>query len=71
MLAHELAAELLKCENLPVSASVDISTCEDDYRGGRNIFTTDMMGVNAYEGDAGEITLLFAADPEDSHGNKF
>ena len=68
MKAHELAQELLECEDLEVNASVDISTCDDD--GGRRIFTVDCMGVNNYSGDAGEITILFYAHPEDNEGKK-
>ena len=66
MKAHELAKLLLESENLEVNASIDISTCDDD--SDRSIFTINCMGINNSGGDAGEITILFFANPEDNQG---
>ena len=66
--SHELARQLLRGENFPVRASIDISTCDDD--SGRRIFSTDCMGVNNINGDGGEITILFEADPVDNYKNE-
>jgi hypothetical protein len=66
MTSHELARELLKCEDLEVTASLDISTGDDD--SGRRIFTNGCFGVNNFTGDAGVITILFDADPKDNYG---
>jgi hypothetical protein len=67
MKAHDLAQYLLKCQNLEVTASIDISTNEED--SDRRIFTTDCFGVNNIRGDDGVITVLFEAKPEDNYGN--
>ena len=65
MTSHELARKLLKCEDLEVTASIDISTGDDD--SDRRIFTKDCFGVNSFAGDAGKITVLFEADPVDNY----
>lgn len=52
---HQLAAELLKCENAPVSVSIDISTCDED--SGRRAFSSACIGIN--DRRAPEITILF------------
>jgi hypothetical protein len=69
MKAHELARELLKCNNFEVAASIDISTCDAD--SDRRIFTTETIGINAYNvSDGREIIILFSADPIDNYGVK-
>lgn len=67
MKAHDLARHLLRCENLEVTASIDISTCDED--SDRSIFTTDCRGINLFTGEDGIITILFDANPEDNYGN--
>ncbi len=52
---HQLAAELLKCENVPVYISIDVSTCENDAE--RRAFSHDFLGVN--DKQTPEIMLLF------------
>lgn len=66
MKAHDLAAQLLKCENLEVKASIDISKDED----GRRLFTEACHGINSYNGYRGEIIILFEAEPIDNKGLK-
>lgn len=66
MTSHELARELLECKDFEVTASLDISTGDDDNM--RRIFTKECFGVNNYSGDAGVITILFGADPVDNEG---
>ncbi len=68
--SHQLAAELLKGPDLPVTASIDISTSDED--GGRRLYTHDngCMGVNNTEGDAGLITILFSAEPFDNDNKR-
>lgn len=73
MKTHELAKYLLMCDDLEVTASIDISTCDDD--SGRRIFTDEFFGINSTEGDhSGSeyacITLLFGAEPIDNHDKK-
>ena len=67
MTAHELGKYLLECEDLEVTASIDISKNEDD--GDRRIFTNDCNGINSMTGDGGIITILFDAYPKDNYGN--
>jgi len=56
MKAHDLARELLECENLEVTVSVDRSTEEDvDAR----VFGDTCHGINNRTGDAGVLTILF------------
>lgn len=69
MTAHELARELLKSEDFEVTASIDISTNDND--SDRRIFATNCRGVNSFNGDGGDITILFDADPKDNYGKKF
>lgn len=59
---HQLAAELLKCENVSVTVSVDISTCDED--AGRRAFGHTCMGVN--DRRAPEITVLFEGEVNDA-----
>jgi len=66
MKAHDLAELLLKGDNAEISASIDISTGDDDC--GRRLFTNDFYGVNATVSQHGEITLLFSAHPQDNYG---
>ena len=73
MTAHELAEQLLKCEDLEVTASIDISTCDED--SGRRIFTDEFFGINSYLGDGynsgcARITLLFGAEAVDNYNKK-
>ena len=68
MKAHELAKQLLECVDFEVTASIDISTCDEDSH--RRIFTNECFGINSELGDAGVITILFGAEPEDNEGNK-
>lgn len=65
MKAHELAKQLLEAEDYEVTASIDISTNDDD--NGRRIFTKDCFGLNNLSGDGGVITILFDADPKDNY----
>jgi hypothetical protein len=67
MKAHDLAKYLLECENLDVTASVDISTNDED--SDRRIFTDECFGINNKFGDGGVITILFDAKPKDNYGN--
>lgn len=67
MTAHELAKELLKAENFEVTASIDIST--DDNDNDRRIFTDNCFGINKLKGDGKVITILFDAEPKDNYGN--
>ena len=66
MRAHELAKMLLEAEDYEVIASIDISSNDED--SDRRIFTRDCFGVNNLRGDAGKITILFDAEPEDNYG---
>lgn len=68
MKAHKLAELLLNCDNLEVTASIDISTCDDD--SGRRIFTDNCIGINNYKGDGGVITILMDSEPYDNEGKK-
>lgn len=68
MKAHELAELLLKCENLEVTASIDISTNDDD--SGRRIFADNCRGINNYKGDGGNITILMDSEPYDNEGRR-
>ncbi len=52
---HQLAAELLKCENVPVTISIDVSTGDDD--AGHRAFSLEYLGIN--DKRASQITLLF------------
>lgn len=52
---HQLAAELLECENVPVTVSVDVSKSEADFE--RRAFSTEYLGIN--DKRAAEITVLF------------
>lgn len=65
MKAHELANHLLKCENLEVTASVDISISDND--SDRRIFTNECFGINSYKGDRDRITICFGAEPKDNY----
>ena len=65
MTAHELAEQLLKCEDLEVTASIDISTCDED--SGRRIFTDEFFGINS---GCARITLLFGAEAVDNYNKK-
>ena len=67
MNAHELAKQLLEGQDFPISASIDISTNDDD--SDRRIFTNEFFGINDANGHGGEIVLLFLADPVDNDGN--
>jgi hypothetical protein len=67
MTAHELAKELLKAEDFEVTASIDIST--DDNDNDRRIFTDNCFGINNLKGDGNVITILFNAKAEDNYGN--
>lgn len=67
MKAHELAEMLLKSKNYEVTASIDISTGDED--NDRRIYTKDCFGINSLNGDAGVITILFDAKPKDNYGN--
>lgn len=68
MKAYDLARELLKGEDLEVTASIDISKGEEDNM--RRIFTVGCFGINSHKGDGGVITILFDADPVDNQGKK-
>jgi len=68
MKAYELARSLLSCEDLPVSASIDISTGDSD--SGRRVFTEECFGVNNKSGVAGEIVICFYAPPFDNDGER-
>jgi len=57
MKAHDLAALLLKCENLEVTTSIDISTNEKDNH--KRLYGNNCRGINSLNGDAGVITILF------------
>lgn len=65
--AHELARQLFRCEDLPVNASIDISTCDDD--ADRRVFTCACFGIND-EDAQGEVVILFASQPFDNSGRK-
>ena len=67
MTAHELAKELLKAEDFEVTASIDIST--NDNNSDRRIFTDKCFGINNLKGDGNVITILFDAEPKDNYGN--
>jgi hypothetical protein len=67
MKAHELAKELLKAEDFEVTASIDISTNDED--NDRRIFTDNCFGINNLKGDSNVITILFDAEPKDNYGN--
>ena len=67
MKAHELAKMLLEAEDYEVTASIDISTNDED--NDRRIFTKDCFGINSLSGDGGVITILFDAEPKDNYGN--
>ena len=69
MKAHDLAAQLLECENYEIGASIDISTCEDD--AGRRIQPGEFLGINDAAGHGNEITLLFWSEPVDNNGKRF
>lgn len=58
---HQLAAELLKCENVPVTASVDVSIGEIDAE--RRAFGFECLGIN--DTRAPEITILFVGEIND------
>ena len=68
MTTHELARELLKCPDIEVQASIDISSGDNDFD--RRIFTNACMGVNDYNPHNNEITILFSAIPKDNYDNK-
>jgi len=59
---HQLAAELLKCENVPVYVSIDISTCGND--AGRKAFSNGFLGINYKQ--APEVILLFDGQLNDN-----
>ena len=64
MKAHDLADMLMLCPNVEVTASIDISTCDED--SGRRIFTNDCMGVNDI--NCQSPVILFSATHEDNYG---
>ena len=68
MKAHDLARELLKCDNETVIASIDISTGDSD--SDRRIFTSECFGINSKKANAQTIVILFASDPVDNYGKK-
>ena len=68
MKAHKLAEELLKCDNVEITASIDISTGDND--SGRRIFTDDCMGINSYSDEGGFVTILFSAEAKDNFNKK-
>ena len=63
MKAHELARELLRCENYEVAASIDISTGDNDAFD--RVFGFDLECVNDRTGgNLQQITLIFCASQE-------
>ena len=68
MKVHDLANELLKCDNVEVTASIDISVNDDD--NGRRLFSDSCMGINSYNDEGGFITILFSAEPIDNYGKQ-
>lgn len=68
MKAHDLARELLKCDNLEITASIDISSSAKNHS--RRLFTDECFGVNNFRGDNGVITITFLAEPKDNFGKK-
>ncbi len=66
MTAHEVARQLLAGEDFPLTASLDISTSDEN--SGRRLFSYECLGVNDSRGPAGEIVLMFAAHPTDNEG---
>lgn len=68
MTAHELAKQLLKCKDVEVQASIDISTNDNDID--RRIFTDSCIGINEYNPNDGIVIILFSAVPKDSYGRK-
>jgi hypothetical protein len=55
---HKLAHELLKCNDVPLTISMDVSTCDEN--SGLRGFGTNFLGVNDYTAE--EITLLFEGE---------
>jgi len=58
---HQLAAELLKCENTPFDVSIDISSSDDDAH--LRAFGFECLGIN--DRHASVITILFEGNIND------
>lgn len=66
MKAHELGRMLLKGDDEEITASIDISTGDED--AGRRIYAIECFGVNSMKANSNEIVILFCAEPEDNEG---